>query len=179
MDSTLTGAWIGAVAGLVLWILNTSWLVYSEHRKAKRVRTMIKVEINDNLEHLGAFIALIERTARGHAPGSTLHIIARHDALRHFRLQPWNRRVWNSLTESIPLALNPHEIETVYFWYNQLEELARIEEQRTAFASEAEWATTFETLIQQILASGSPLDTKSAPKFPVNGRSFASISLIW
>jgi len=35
MDSTLTGALIGAVAGLVLWILNTSWLVYSEHRKQK------------------------------------------------------------------------------------------------------------------------------------------------
>jgi len=157
MDSTLTAAWIGASAGFVVFLFTWLWSLYSDHRRAKRIRTMINVEINDNLEHLSSYLSLVERTA-DQAPNSTIRIIVRHEALKEFKLRPWNRRIWNSVTELIPLALTSEEIKATYSWYNQLEELIELEGSIASFRSESDWGAAFEGAIKAVFESGNPLD---------------------
>src|SRR2546423_2227269 len=157
MDSTLTGAWIGAVAGLTVWFFNWLWMLWGEHKLRKRIRTMISIEIEDNIEMLDTFYAAVRNAIRFNED-SALAGMQKADVLSMLPLPIWNYRIWESLTTSIPLALNGDEIRAVHLQHKRFDELTRLKSIKPD--SLYDWTKEFEAAISNILQMNNPLNAQ-------------------
>src|SRR5438105_4051934 len=102
MDSTLKAAWIGAVAGFVVWFFSWLWTLWTDHRARNRIRSMIRVEIDDNLALLRRFIEAVD--ARVNFTASPMARMQRGDALSTEPLPTFSHRIWEDLTPSVPIG---------------------------------------------------------------------------
>jgi hypothetical protein len=125
MDSTLTAAWIGAVAGFVVWLFSWLWTLWSDRRAKKRIRTMLVLEVEANLKNLQEFCAAVDNKV---AFWKNQHLadMQRADALSTIPLPTFSHRIWETLTSSIPVGLDENEIRDVYHFHAQLDELVRL-----------------------------------------------------
>ena len=149
MDPTLEGAWIGAVAGVVLWGANILWtLLWTERRARKRIRTMLRLEMDDNRAAVQQFLAAVEAKAANtqQSPGMD----PRHFALSTVGLPTFSHRIWETLTDSIPIALDEAEIAQVHLFHNYLDELVRLKGmQRNDLPA---WVALFEQVISDLMS---------------------------
>ena len=120
---------------------------------------MISLEIENNLSHLKGFMDTVN-SRMTFPKESGLYGVQKLDGFKQYGFQPWKRRVWDSLTTSIPLALNPGRINEVDRLYNKLDELTLLKESRMHFDSESEWADAFEKRINDLLETGNPLSRR-------------------
>jgi hypothetical protein len=154
MDPTLTAAVIGLVGGFVIWLLNWLWTLYTECRARNRVRTMISIEVAENLNRLRHFWD----TARGRAQfpeGSIQAEIGVGDALATIPLPPWSHRMWESLTALIPSALREDEITNIHLVHTQLDNLTKL--QGIDRESRSGWAVAFKQIVKELIEKGNPI----------------------
>ena len=127
MDRPFFAALIGAAGGLVVWLLNWSWLLYSEHRIRTRIRTMLSIELEENLTMLRAF----ESAAQNHTNFKASPILAkmqRRDQLTIAPLPTWKHAIWEGMAASVPRALHEQKIREVYQFHLDLDELNETED---------------------------------------------------
>lgn len=146
---------IGAAGGFAVWLLNWLWILYSERRLRIRIRTMLSIELEENLEALREFLSTAQKSVTLNK--SPLTGIQSHDQFFTFPLPTWKHDIWAGLTASIPLALKEQEIKEVHHFHFKLDELTRqrIDSQDTL--SRFEWSRSFEDQINVLLKRGNPL----------------------
>ncbi len=157
MDSTLKAAWIGAVAGFVVWFFSWLWTLWSDRRARKRIRTMISIEIQDNLSSLREFCAAVEERVT-FTNASHLANMQRGDTLSAIPLPEFSHRIWESLTPSIPLGLNENEIREVHRFHALLDELIRLK--GISRDPISQWRNEVEGVINRLLEKGDPIAEK-------------------
>jgi len=155
MDRTLYAALIGAAGGLVVWLLNWFWLLYSDHKTGVRVRTMLSIELEENLTALRVFLSAAENHVT--LPASPLGNVQLGDQLAIAPLPTWKHDVWDRLVASIPSALGEHKIMEVHQVHVDLEELTRLKMSSRGVSSGHVWCDNFKTQINALLQRGNPL----------------------
>ena len=155
MDRTILAALIGAVAGFVVGLFNWLWTLYSEHNVRTRIRTMLSLEIEENLTALRAFRSAAENRETLTAP----HFagMQRRDAFTTAPLPTFKHAIWEGLVASIPLALGEKEIPVVHRIHFGLDELTRLKTFSAGLSSSREWRDNFEHQINALLQTGNPL----------------------
>lgn len=153
-DSTLKAAWIGAVAGFVVWFFSWLWKIWTDRRARKRIRTMLSIEIEDNLTTIRGYLSDVE--SRINFTSSPMANMQRGDALSSVPLPEFSHRIWESLTPSVPIGLNESEIRKVYGFHDQLDELTRLK--GISRDPRSEWRISVENVISGLLESGNPID---------------------
>jgi hypothetical protein len=128
MSSMPTAAWMG-VAGLFVSLVNLLWILSAGLRTRSSIRAMICIEIEENLARLREF-QLKASQAPTFTEGHPLSAVQKCDALRLKALPRFNHSVWRSLTASIPTALSPKKITSVYRFHGELDELVAPKERR-------------------------------------------------
>lgn len=154
MDATLTAEWIGAVAGFVVWFFSWLWTLWTDRRARKRIRTMITLEIEDNLSGLRAFVAAVEVRVN-FTNVSHLATMQRGDALSAIPLPEFSHRIWETLTSSLPVGLNEDEIRQVYHSYSELNELTRLK--GISHDPRSQWRPEVEGVLNGLLEKGNPI----------------------
>jgi hypothetical protein len=159
MDSTLKAAWIGAVAGFVVWFFSWLWRLWTDRRARNRIRSMIRIEIDDNLDALHLFLEAVDR--RVSFTSSPLARMQRGDALSALDLPMFSHRIWEALTASVPVGLNETEIQKVHRFHAKLDELARLK--GLSHDTQSQWHREVDTLIDAIVSLGNPLHRGAPP----------------
>jgi hypothetical protein len=156
IDTTIAAALIGAAGGFVIWLLNLLSTLYAERRTAKRIRTMLMIEVEDNLRAL--------RNFRGAAEGSVQFSQAKHlgrmeyrDAITRNTLPKAERRVWEILTSSLPLALTAEEIHGLHQFHSRLNQLSGL---HSLAQHGTERREAFITDLDSILGDGNPITSR-------------------
>ena len=157
MDATLTAAWIGAVAGFVLWFFSWLWTLWTDRRARNRIRTMISIEMEDNLETLREFCSAVEERVN-FTNASHLANMQRGDALSTLPLPTFSHRIWETLTSSIPVGLNENEIIDVHRFHAQLDELVRLKS--ISRDPQSQWRADVENVIEGLLHKGNTLNPR-------------------
>jgi hypothetical protein len=155
MDRTILAAVIGAVAGFVVWLFNWFWTLFSERKSRIRIRTMLSIELEENLTALRSFYATAQSQAT--LTATPLAKMQQRDYLTTADLPAWNHAFWNGLVTSVPFALRPHEIRAVYGIHCGLDELSRLRASSAGLNSGLEWRDAFEDLIKRLLEAGNPV----------------------
>ena len=158
MDSTLKAAWIGAVAGFVVWFFSWLWTLWTDRRARNRIRTMVNIEIEDNLEALTGFLAEVDN--RVNFTNSPMANMQRGDALSSVPLPTFSHKIWESLTASIPTGLNESEIRDVHGFHAQLDESIRLK--NISRGPQSQWRTDVEGVVNGLLERGNPLSERRA-----------------
>jgi hypothetical protein len=155
MERTLLAALIGAAGGLVVWLFNWLWLLYSGHKTRTRIRTMLSIEVDENLAALRAFLS----AAQSHVTltASPLAEMQRRDQFATALLPTFKHATWTALLASIPLALQEQEIRGVHQFHLDLDELARLKTSARGVSSGHEWSDNFGAQINALLRRGNPL----------------------
>ncbi len=155
MDRALFAALIGAAGGLVVWLCNWLWLLHSERKIRTRIRTMLSIEIEENLTALRAFSS----AAQNHVTFTASHLanIQRLDQLAIAPLPKWKHDIWAGLLASIPLALQEQKIREVHQFHMDLDELTRLKMSSSGESSGHAWFDNFEAKINALLQRGNPL----------------------
>jgi len=125
MDSATVAALAGALASTVAWL---GWTMFSDYRTRVRIRTMLRIELNDNLSAL---------------------------QMRIIPLPEWKFAAWDAITSSIPLALNEREIKSVHDLRRRLLRLCAMKQ--TPAEPRSQWSAEFEDRVREILTEGNPL----------------------
>ena len=154
MDTTLKAAWIGAVAGFVVWFFSWLWTLWMDRRARNRIRSMIRIEINDNLDALRCFIAAVDQ--RVNLTASPLTGVQRDSALTAVTLPAFSHRIWEDLTASVPIALNETEIQNVHRFHANLDELIRLK--GISHNTESQWQQEVDAVIDLVINRGNPVD---------------------
>ena len=115
---------------------------------------MIRIEIDDNLAGLREF-HLKAGWAPAFTEGHPLHGVQLRDALRLNVLPTFNHSVWRSLTASIPTALSPTQITSVYRFHSELDELVALKERRDLVPTDQVGA--IEKALTRLIEGGNPL----------------------
>jgi hypothetical protein len=155
MDRTLFAALIGAAGGSVVWLCNWLWLPYSERKLSNRIRTMLSIELEENLIALRAFSS----SAQDHVTLTAPHIakLQRGDQFATAALPPWKRDIWTGLLASLPLALQEDDIRAVHQCYFELDELTKLKASSRGVSSGHEWFEAFDVKVHSLLQRGNPL----------------------
>jgi hypothetical protein len=119
---------------------------------------MICVEIEENLARLKEFRSNTENAST--FSDSPLSEVQKNDALRLNVLPTLGHSIWRSLTTSIPTALNPDEIRSVYRFHGRLDELAVLKNHDNAAPSEH--AAAIKEALTRLIDDGNPL--KAPPR---------------
>jgi nitrogen fixation-related uncharacterized protein len=134
MDNLLTG--LVAILASVVGGLFTMWAVtrshqlertsQTEHEKqtSERVRTMLSLEIEQNLAAFEKYDAGIDE--RILFQNSRLQPKERAQQLSDIPLPEWKHDYWEGLTAQIPTALTPDEIRKCHEFHSRLKELTRL-----------------------------------------------------
>jgi len=129
----------------------------SAPQRATGLRTMISMEIDENLAKLREFSKAVNGRI-AFPPESSIAIVQRSDALRSQPLPSVSRRYWETTpTPSIAEALSSAEIEGVHQFYAQLDELARLKTDKSEYPRRSEWRKAFEPVMQGLIERGNPL----------------------
>jgi hypothetical protein len=155
MDRTILAAVIGAVGGFVVWLFSWFWTLYSERKIGTRIRTMLSLEIEENLTALRAFCSAAEN--RQTLTASHFAGMQRRDAFATAPLPTFKHGIWESLVASIPLALREREIPALHWFHFGLNELTRQKALSEGLLSSREWRDSFERQINELLQIGNPL----------------------
>lgn len=130
MDPTIKGAIIAAAAGVgcvVLGVMFEVVRVWWRDRKTRaRVRTMLRLEIDQNLEYLRqCWEHSKEFTVLGRTHQLDPLEMARE--LTRFPAVTWSHRFMDAVIPQLPLALNESEIREVHQFHTELDVLAAIQ----------------------------------------------------
>jgi hypothetical protein len=117
------------------------------------VRTMISIEITENLADLQRFKD--EVASKVQFKSLPMASVDRSNALNHIPPPKIKLNYWDSLTPSIATALAPDEIRNVHHFYNQLDELNQLMEANRNPRSQ--WRKSVDALVDEILERGNPL----------------------
>ncbi len=125
--------------------------------KTSGLRTMISIEIDENLTKVKGFAEAVSR--RVNLTGSPIALAQRTSALQSEPLPSFDRRSWERTpTPDLAEALSPTEIERVHHFYSRLDELARLRNEKNKYSKRSEWRKAFEPILQALLERGNPLD---------------------
>jgi hypothetical protein len=131
------GAIIGAIFGFLLSELR-QWT--TEGKQADRVRTMLKLEIEQNLFLLREFWSKASQAEL--LPEPDFNIAQSFLAIS---LPQWSRRVWESQVSLLPVALSEEEIKQIHSLYNRLDQIKEKSSQLfdlvSRIPSEIEWGS--------------------------------------
>ncbi len=147
MDVAIISALIGAIAAT---ITSAIWSRLEERRKRNRMRTMIGLELANNLDALRNFCAEVDQRVTFQSP--QIANMERGDALSTIVLPAFVGRVWESLTPDIPMALDEGEIKDVYHFYKQLDELSRLK--GISRDPHSQWHKQVDAVITDLLGTG-------------------------
>jgi len=152
MNAMPIAAWIG-VAVFVVSVLNLAWILSKEYRTRRNLRTMICIEIEDNLARLKQFWSSAESASTfSRSPLSTLQ---KNDAFRFNPLPILGHRIWESLTASIPVALGADKIRKVHYFHAELDEISKLKE---GDDTPSKHAAHLREAIERVIQNGNPLE---------------------
>lgn len=153
MRVEIEAAVIAVGGALLVWIVSWVWSLHLDRRTGKRVRKMLYLEIDLNLQALSNWWAGTKpRTFAGDPLASALQV----DAIRRNNLPLWNQRIWQAVTAMVPVALNEMEIQSVFGLYRRLDQLSDSMQRENGQRSEL--YTTVKSIVEDTLSKGNPLD---------------------
>ena len=131
-DNQLVGVFAGLLLGLIgTWALE----LRRERRQVQAVRTMIRIEVEQNLRILekwdevlparGAPV-IVEETPEERNRREWAEVEHRAKAMVDHPLSSWIQLAWTSQTTIIPRTFNPTEIERIAAFYAALNEISAI-----------------------------------------------------
>ena len=138
--------------GVIVAVLNVSWILYREWRTRRRIRTMICVEIEDNLQRLRDFQAKAHK-ASTFTNNPTLSTVQQNDALRSNTWPSPISSFWRSLAGSVSTALSSKQVTDVYRFHAQLVEMATIKSDTEPSVH----AARIQAELAQVIEIGNPL----------------------
>jgi len=125
-----------------------------EKEFAERVRTMLSIEIDDNVAALEKFDdGIDDQLVFSESPNRKG--MQRPEVLSATQLPSWKHDYWQSLTTSIPLALTPDEIRKCHLHHFLLDELTTIK--GTSRSNLSTWHHVIEQTISKLKELGNPL----------------------
>lgn len=118
--NTLSSGFV-AIAGVVVgFILTGVYNYYTEKGKEKRlkknIRTLINLEIKQNLNLLKEFYKNVKNIKTVKNPTEKQLIDEYSRRLIELPLPPWRHTRWDSQTATLPLALSNDEISNIAFF---------------------------------------------------------------
>jgi hypothetical protein len=125
------GAIIGAILGFLLSELR-QWT--TEGKQADRVRTMLKLEIDQNISLLRENWEYWNKAIQSNKSSQKISNLCR--SLRAIPLPQWSRRVWEGQVSLLPIALNEEENRKVDSLYSQLNKITKITSQLSVLVSD-------------------------------------------
>lgn len=148
---------IGAGSVLLSWGVSSLATFCSNRRRNKRIRSMLYLEMQLNLNLLNSYMEFVDENSKSVASGIVMH---------KYMPQVWRHRVWESLTESIPLALNPTEIRDTFLFHQRFDELDLLRANGKDLPSEQIplWAGKYVEQIQRIQKESLPFSVKDSSK---------------
>lgn len=156
--ASLLGAWVGGRFALRA-VMHSHKLQQQTKKEddaafAERVRTMLSVEIEDNVKALERFDAGIDLQPVFSDP-PVRKGIDRPEVLSVTQLPSWKHEYWRTLTTSIPLALSPDEIHKCHEHHSLLDELTVIK--GTSRNKISTWHNVMEQKMNDLKKKGNPL----------------------
>jgi hypothetical protein len=125
-----------------------------EREFAESVRTMLSVEIDDNVKALERFDAGIDlQLVFSETP--VRKGMDRPQVLGVTQLPLWKHEYWRTLTASIPVALSPDEIRKCHEHHSLLDELTTIK--GTPRSGTSTWHNVMEQKMSDLKEIGNPL----------------------
>ena len=103
-SSQVEAALIGVTGSLLVLSLNWLWSRYVEQRSRKRVRAMLRIEIDENLQGLSKWWHGTEAAVT--FSRSPLAGVQQLDAAKKLPLPVRNHRVWQAALPLIPMSLD-------------------------------------------------------------------------
>jgi hypothetical protein len=157
--ASLLGAWVGGRFALQA-VMRSHNLQQQTKREqdaafAERIRTMLSVEINDNVKALDKFDAGIDYQLV-FSDNPVRKGMTRPEVLGITQLPSWKHEYWRALTASIPLALSPDEIRKCHEHHTMLDELTTIKGTSRSAASST-WHNAIEQTLSKLKEIGNPL----------------------
>jgi hypothetical protein len=131
----------GAISGTSLGFLLSELRQWTtEGKQAERVRTMLKLEIEQNKVLLREFWSKASQAELLPEPDFNIA-----QSLLAISLPQWSRRVWDSQVSLLPVALSEEEIKQIHSLYNRLDQIKEKNSQlfdlSSRIPSEIEWGS--------------------------------------
>jgi hypothetical protein len=150
MRVEIEAAIIGVGGALLVLLASWLWNLYVERRTGKRVRAMLSLEIQDNLDTLQNFLKRVGQHVT--LTESPLGNLQRNDAVRREDLPTGSHRIWEGATQSIPVALTTEQIKRVHVFHKELDDLTEAKRDPSSRAAD------LESRIARLLGDGNPLE---------------------
>ena len=151
MSPEVKSALLGVSGALLVWIVSWLWSLHLDHRTGKRVRTMLSLEIDENLHNLTKWRESAKKSVT--FSQGVLPDMQYGDALGMLDLPAWGHGRWQEGLQLIPIALDEEEIRHVHRFHQRLDEVSEFKK-RNHLRSEFE---ELGNLVDGILKSGNPL----------------------
>jgi hypothetical protein len=138
MTATVFGL-VGVLLGVILGFLLTEFGAQrqqeqSEERQRHSVRTILSLEVEENLRLLWFYWGTVKKLPDG-ADGDA---ITRSRRLSQVPMPGWSHRAWESLVGSLAVALSAQEIRYVHIHHSRLDQITAIRAQLSDFAEKQE-----------------------------------------
>jgi hypothetical protein len=150
MAVEIEAAIIGVSGALLVWLTSWLWSLYVDHRTGKRVRAMLALEIQDNLDTLQNFLKRVGQHVT--FTESPLGNLQRNDAMQKENLPTGSHRIWRGAIQFIPVALTVEEIKRVHSFHKELDQLTETKRDPSSKAAD------LESRITRLLGDGNPLE---------------------
>jgi hypothetical protein len=149
MAVEVEAAIIGVGGALLVLLASWLWNLYVERRTGKRVRALLSLEIQDNLDTLQNFLKRVGQHVT--FTESPLGNLQRNDAVRREDLPTGSHRIWEGATQFIPVALTVEQIKRVHSFHKELDHLMETKRDPSSKAGD------LERRITRLLRDGKPL----------------------
>jgi hypothetical protein len=157
MRVEIEAAIIGVGGALLVWLASWLWSLHVDRRTGKRVRAMLSMEIDENLQNLREWW---ERTNASAFPSNHPMAGVQHaDAVKRLELPIWSHRVWQATVQLVPIALDETKYREVHRHHQNLDQLSALKELDSQKLSVLEGRVR--TAVEEILKAGNPLGKRA------------------
>lgn len=153
MRVEIEAAIIGVSGALLVWLASWLWTLHIERRTGTRIRSMLSMEIDENLQTLQGWWKRTNNSA--FTSDSPMAGVQHVDAVRTLKLPIWSHRVWQATVQLVPMALNEAQYREVHRHHHSLDQLSalkKLDNQRPSSFEER-----VRTAVEEILKVGNPL----------------------
>ncbi len=156
----ILGVLVGVVLGFLLHELSS--LIRTKRKEKQQqqsVHTLIRIEIDQNLEKLRDFWGKVDPVDK-----NVMHSDENfHHRLIETGLPQWSHKIWENQMSLSPMALNENELKKVHYCHEQLKKITALHSHLVTllvFKKRVEEIFQLKEIIEDVINAGNPLKSQ-------------------